>query len=60
MMAFDNNTVTELDAGAQSNRLATGKIDDGPYAAMHDGLTAHIGDVVVTRTNNPACPLGPE
>lgn len=52
MMAFDNNTVTELNARAQSYRLATGQINDGPGAVLRDGLTAHAGDVVVTRDNN--------
>ncbi|GAA5226055.1 MobF family relaxase [Paeniglutamicibacter antarcticus] len=52
MMAFDNNTVTELNARAQSYRLATEKISDGPGSTLRDGLTAHVGDVVVTRKNN--------
>ncbi|WP_417221392.1 AAA family ATPase, partial [Arthrobacter sp.] len=51
MMAFDNNTVTELNARAQSYRLGTGDISDGPGALLRDGLTAHVGDVVVTRKN---------
>lgn len=52
MMAFDNTTVTELNARAQSYRLATGQINEGPGATLRDGLTAHVGDVVVTRKNN--------
>ncbi|MGO2533421.1 MobF family relaxase [Arthrobacter rhombi] len=52
MMAFDNNTVTELNARAQSYRLGTGDISDGPGALLRDGLTAHVGDVVVTRKND--------
>ncbi|WP_417235521.1 MobF family relaxase [Arthrobacter sp.] len=52
MMAFDNNTVTELNARAQTYRIATGQINDGPGAVLRDGLTAHAGDVVVTRDNN--------
>lgn len=52
MMAFDNNTVTELNARAQAYRLATGQISDGPGASLRDGLTARAGDTVVTRQNN--------
>lgn len=52
MMAFDNTTVTELNARAQTYRLATGQINDGPGATLRDGLTAHAGDVLVTRKNN--------
>nr|AXV46671.1 conjugal transfer protein TraA, relaxase [Arthrobacter sp.] len=52
MMAFDNTTVTELNVRAQSYRLATGQISEGPGATLRDGLTAHVGDVVVTRKNN--------
>ncbi|WP_113719740.1 MobF family relaxase [Arthrobacter dokdonensis] len=53
MMAFDNATVTELNARAQTYRIATGALDtDGPSAILRDGLAARAGDVIVTRENN--------
>ncbi|WP_269046500.1 ATP-dependent DNA helicase [Paenarthrobacter sp. Z7-10] len=53
MMAFDNVTVTELNARAQAYRLGTGALEaDGPAATLRDGLTARVGDVIVTRENN--------
>lgn len=52
MMAFDNATVTELNARAQAYRLGNGSLKDGPAATLRDGLTARAGDVVVTRENN--------
>ena len=52
MMAYDNATVTELNARAQAYRLGTGTLDDGPAATLRDGLTARAGDVIVTRENN--------
>lgn len=53
MMAFDNATVTELNARAQAYRIATGVLDsNGPSATLRDGLNAHAGDVIVTRKNN--------
>lgn len=53
MMAFDNATVTELNARAQAYRIATGELDPTtPAALLRDGLTARIGDIIVTRENN--------
>jgi hypothetical protein len=52
MMAFDNATVTELNARAQAYRLGTGTLADGPAAVLRDGLAARAGDVIVTRQNN--------
>lgn len=53
MMAFDNATVTELNARAQAYRLGTGALTaDGLTATLRDGLTARTGDVIVTRENN--------
>jgi len=52
MMAFDNATVTELNARAQAYRLGTGTLADGPAATLRDGLAARAGDVIVTRQNN--------
>ncbi|MEA5456915.1 MobF family relaxase [Sinomonas sp. JGH33] len=53
MMAFDNATVTELNARAQAWRIAAGQLDgDAPTALLRDGLAARAGDVVVTRHND--------
>jgi conjugative relaxase-like TrwC/TraI family protein len=52
MMAFDNATVTELNARAQAYRVGTGALADGSAAALRDGLAARAGDVIVTRQNN--------
>lgn len=52
MMAFDNATVTDLNARAQAYRLGTGSLEDGPRATLRDGLAARAGDVVVTRKND--------
>ncbi len=53
MMAFENATVTELNARAQAYRIATGELDaKKPAAMLRDGLTARAGDIVVTRENN--------
>lgn len=53
MMAFDNATVTELNARAQAYRIATGALDaKTPAAMLRDGLTARAGDIIVTRENN--------
>ncbi|MFB0839990.1 MobF family relaxase [Arthrobacter sp. E44] len=53
MMAFDNATVTELNARAQAYRIASGALDAKTAAAMlRDGLTARAGDIIVTRENN--------
>ncbi|MGO4860116.1 AAA family ATPase [Arthrobacter sp. 2MCAF14] len=53
MMAFDNATVTELNARAQAYRIATSELDaKAPAAMLRDGLTARAGDIVGTRDNN--------
>lgn len=53
MMAFDNGTVTELNARAQSYRIASGELNaEEVSATLRDGLTARAGDVIVTRKNN--------
>ncbi|MFB0840482.1 MobF family relaxase [Arthrobacter sp. E44] len=53
MMAFDNATVTELNARAQAYRIATGELDPKtPAALLRDGLTARAGDIIITRENN--------
>ncbi|GLC63066.1 hypothetical protein PLESTB_001977100 [Pleodorina starrii] len=53
LMATDNATVTDLNARAQAARIATGALDaSGESVVLRDGLTAHAGDVVVTRRND--------
>ncbi|MFC4904906.1 MobF family relaxase [Kocuria oceani] len=53
LIATDNTTVTELNARAQAARIATGQLDaSGDSVVLRDGLTAHTGDVVVTRRND--------
>ncbi|WP_426120662.1 MobF family relaxase [Kocuria sp. LHG3120] len=53
LIATDNATVTELNARAQAARIATGQLDaSGESVVLRDGLTAHAGDVVVTRRND--------
>ncbi|GGG59888.1 hypothetical protein GCM10011374_23420 [Kocuria dechangensis] len=53
LIATDNATVTELNARAQAARIATGDLDaTGSSVVLRDGLTAHAGDVVVTRRND--------
>ncbi|WP_461163588.1 hypothetical protein [Arthrobacter sp. R4-81] len=53
MMAFDNATVTEVNAGAQAYRIATGALEAKTQAAMlRDGLTARVGEIIVTHENN--------
>lgn len=53
LIATDNTTVTELNARAQAARIATGALDaTGDSVVLRDGLTAHTGDVVVTRRND--------
>ncbi|MGX5358988.1 MobF family relaxase [Kocuria sp. KH4] len=53
LIATDNATVTDLNARAQAARIATGDLDvTGSSVVLRDGLTAHAGDVVVTRRND--------
>ncbi|GGG66043.1 TraA/ATP-dependent exoDNAse/relaxase [Kocuria dechangensis] len=53
LIASDNATVTELNARAQAARVATGTLGaTGESVVLRDGLTAHAGDVVVTRRND--------
>ena len=53
LIATDNATVTDLNARAQAARIATGTLDTtGESVVLRDGLTAHAGDVVVTRRND--------
>ncbi|MEB2529066.1 MobF family relaxase [Kocuria rosea] len=53
LIATDNTTVTDLNARAQAARIATGDlVATGESVVLRDGLTAHAGDVVVTRRND--------
>ena len=53
LIATDNTTVNDLNARAQAARIATGQLDaTGESLVLRDGLTAHAGDVVVTRRND--------
>ena len=50
LQAVDNRTVRELNARIRSGRVAIG--DVSPVGAtLHDGLTAGVGDRIVTRRN---------
>ncbi|WP_104259680.1 MobF family relaxase [Rathayibacter tritici] len=51
MMASTNATVADLNARAQAFRISTGDVRGRRTAALRDGLAAHVGDVVVTRSN---------
>ncbi|NQX29856.1 relaxase domain-containing protein [Microbacteriaceae bacterium VKM Ac-2854] len=52
MIADDNATVADLSARAQAYRIATGQVTGRRAAPLRDGLSAHTGDVIVTRKNN--------
>ncbi|KQQ18761.1 hypothetical protein ASF48_17745 [Rathayibacter sp. Leaf299] len=51
MIADDNATVADLSARAQAYRIATGQVTGRRAAPLRDGLSAHVGDVIVTRKN---------
>lgn len=57
MLAGNNATVRELNARAQAYRVATGEVYGEDTAALRDGLTAHVGDRIVTRTNDGSLPV---
>ncbi|EYR65282.1 conjugal transfer protein [Actinotalea ferrariae CF5-4] len=51
LQAADNRTVRELNTRAHANGVLTGTVSrDG--VVLHDGLTAGVGDRIVTRHNN--------
>ncbi len=51
LQAVDNRTVRDLNARIRADRVATG--DVSPVGAtLHDGLTAGVGDRIVTRRND--------
>lgn len=51
MIADDNATVADLSARAQAYRIAAGQVTGRRSAPLRDGLSAHTGDVIVTRKN---------
>lgn len=51
MIGRDGETVRELSQRAQADRLAAGELAGAPVA-LHDGSSARVGDVVVTRQND--------
>lgn len=57
MLAGNNATVRELNARAQAYRIATGEVYGDDTTALRDGLTAHVGDRIVTRTNDATLPV---
>ncbi|HEY3548528.1 MAG TPA: MobF family relaxase [Propionicimonas sp.] len=51
LQAVDNRTVDELNARIHADRVAAGEVSPGGVA-LHDGLTAGVGDRIVTRRND--------
>lgn len=51
MMAYDNQTVTSLNARAQAYRAMNGHLDTTAGTVLSDGLLGHVGDRIVTRKN---------
>lgn len=51
LQAVDNRTVRELNARIRADRITTGAVASAGVS-LHDGLTAGIGDRIVTRRNH--------
>lgn len=51
LQAVDNRTVRELNARIRADRITTGDVAPAG-ASVHDGLTAGVGDRIVTRRNH--------
>jgi conjugative relaxase-like TrwC/TraI family protein len=51
LQAVDNRTVRELNARIRADRITTGDVAPAGVA-LHDGLTAGVGDRIVTRLNH--------
>ena len=51
MVAKTNETVAELNSRAQAYRMSHGVVRGATSVPLHDGLAAHRGDLVVTRSN---------
>ncbi|MBF6328445.1 MobF family relaxase [Nocardia transvalensis] len=55
MIASTLRNVSALNAATQAAHAATGRIDTtGPRIRLSDGHTGYVGDVILTRLNNPA------
>lgn len=52
MIAADNNNVDALNSLAQDYYLKTGELDRTQSATISDGVTAYVGDTIVTREND--------
>ncbi len=50
MIAATSETVTELNQHARTDLIAAGEVQESGVA-LHDGTTAGVGDVIVTRLN---------
>ncbi len=50
LLAVDNRTVRELNARIRADRIGTGDVAPAGVS-LHDGLTAGVGDRIVTRRN---------
>lgn len=50
MIAATGQTVAELNQRARTDLVAEGRVQE-PGVALHDGTTAGVGDVIVTRLN---------
>jgi conjugative relaxase-like TrwC/TraI family protein len=51
LIAADNATVATLNDQARADRVIAGDVEPGGVQ-LHDGTSAGVGDIVVTRTNN--------
>ena len=51
LLAVDNQTVTELNTRAHTDRLAAGHVQPGGLT-LADGTTAGVGDWIITRRND--------
>ena len=51
LQAVDNRTVRELNARIRADRMTTGDVAPAGVS-LHDGLTAGVGDRIVTRRNH--------
>ncbi|MFI1203555.1 MobF family relaxase [Streptomyces sp. NPDC020883] len=51
MTAENTDTVTALNARAQAYLAAAGRLDPSRARPLRDGLSAYVGDLVVTRDN---------
>jgi len=52
MLAQQNATVHELNARAQAYRVGTQAVTGDAAVPLRDGLSAHVGDRIVTRENS--------